>query len=304
MYTVDPKLLGLEKYFVTSSGVLALCESPEHDDNNPSMFINLSEKFCYCYSCGFICSIEELVDITGGEIKYVFEAPKNTAKDNQWIKKLGFDLGYNDEYLVKRGVTDKQITKYEIRTNENEVIFPLHDVRTGEPIGAKVRLKKPRGNIKYLTFGDMPLYYSNTKLNNTNKPFVVTEGIFGVLRYDKFGVNAISPLSVTRITPLKKVFEKYSNVDFVLSFDDDIAGYTAQMKLLFLCRSLKNVYGTATLWDVDEQIEPFIKSRQYVPSGLRTKDPLYYLAVIEHIWGKDIKEDVKKRYLKFVSNNV
>ena len=51
MWSLNPDELEVQWKYKTGNGVVALCENPDHDDNHPSMFVDLVEQTFYCFSC-------------------------------------------------------------------------------------------------------------------------------------------------------------------------------------------------------------------------------------------------------------
>ena len=291
--------LGLEGGQPSSQGtVLCVCENPDHDDNTPSMLVNLIKQNFYCFSCETWGDLDKLVSWTGGKVTGKYQSFETFKKrdDREWKTLLKNPMAFDDTYLTGRGVKDWQIDKWGIRSNDKMVIFPLKD-RFGVITGVKARVKKAEGRSKYLTFGTMPDYIKTgfSIHGDWREKVVVTEGLFGLLKLESMGYEAITCLSASRASGLQKIMQ-VSNADFYIAFDPDLAGYVAASKLLFLLRSEENVYAYEKFFDIDD-----IRNEEDMPSWSDTIGSDWYDYFLEEIIERDYGEETwRKQKASFV----
>lgn len=307
MWRLDPNQLGIDWKYKSGDGVLAICENPNHDDNHPSMFVNLvsGEEFFYCFSCQFKGSINKLTELTGGNKKYTYDEVKGVdVNDQEWRSLLKNPLAINDQYLIERGVTRKEVDRFDIRSNNSQIIFPLNCNLTDEVIGVKIRLKNPIGKIKYLTFGKQPDYIISREYKGSDsvgQRYIVTEGMFGLSKFYRYDINAITPLSSNRYHNLYQYMKINKYQSFYILFDPDFSGYYSAMKLLFDCRALNNVYAFKVFADIDLASDKVMQEFQTASySQITTRDSFELLDNIENLYGEDVRNKTRDRFMKHI----
>lgn len=297
--SLDPDALEIQYSSITISGqAIAVCEF--HDDNSPSMMVNLVEGNYYCFSCGAYGDANKLVSVTGGEQIWKHQNfSGNRATSDEWLALLKNSSGVEDSFLALRGVENQQVNKYNILSNETQVIFPLLNKR-GICTGIKIRNKRAKGRAKYLTFGVMPPYITTGEfpiVADYRDVVVITEGLFGLLRLDKLGYNAITPLSANRIEGLAKLIEVSSH-DFYIAFDHDVAGYLAASKLMYLCRHCDNLFAFDRFFEIDD-----VETERDMPdwdNNIPAEDYNYFTeGFIENEFGKAVALKTKRSFERF-----
>lgn len=193
----DPKLIGLTT--VRQSGDEALCLCPYHDDRHPSASFNVRKGLFFCYTCGASKNAQQLAKDLGGEVVDLTMSdptvalPRLEDEYEAWSKFLGFPWALNNDYLRSRQVTNYQVINHRIMDyNGRGVIFPMMNLK--EDVGVVVRQleREPR----YLILGKRPPVWPMDlipQMTEADRIFVV-EGVFGVLRLEKFGQTAIATL--------------------------------------------------------------------------------------------------------------
>lgn len=211
----------------------AVC--PFHDDHDPSLSINLDKQIYKCFVCGeggnvfnFVKAYEK-ISFSEAVIKvanYVNYPLKDTVTADLPVinpaharlhKLLGEMIHYtqyllntNDPigakaYLIKRGINEDQIKKFEIglnldkaqttaflqakgfslqecvsanvtRINDNgpsdvfynRITFPIHDAQ-GNPVGFSARSLNPNESSKYINSSETPVYVKGKLLYNYHR---------------------------------------------------------------------------------------------------------------------------------------
>lgn len=293
MYQLDVDSLGVQYKHFSGEGVMCLCEF--HNDHHPSMFVNLVEGNYYCFACGARGLIKDITNKTGGIIKFVpYNIVNNNNKDNdEWLQLLSYPVACDDAYLIERGFNNEIIEKWDVRSDEKRVIIPLKE--NNKVVGVKVRIKSAKKSVKYLTFGIQPTFVSNFDVFSGSEQVVITEGLFGLMRYDMHNIKCVTPLSITRAVNLKKLIENTKHKYYV-AFDNDIAGLIGTSKLLFVCNALMNQpFAFLNLFDVDEVLvtkDIFDKST--------TNSFSYHINQIKEYYGDKIYKEENDKFVKFI----
>lgn len=211
----------------------AVC--PFHDDHDPSLSISMDKQIYKCFVCGeggnvfnFVKAYEK-ISFTEAVIKvanyvnyslkdvYLPEQPKIDPYHqrlhkllNEMIHYTQYLLNTNDAiqakpYLLKRGIREDQIKKFEIglnldkaqtttflqakgftlqecvsanvtRINDNgpsdvfynRILFPIHDPM-GNPVGFSARTLNPNESSKYINSSETPVYVKGKLLYNYHR---------------------------------------------------------------------------------------------------------------------------------------
>jgi DNA primase len=215
---------------------------PFHDDDKPSLEVNIPENFFYCYGCckkgnavDFIKGIEkcndlkaiviynQIVNDKNIGIKIISKPPK-TQKENIADAKHYFyslpDVNWFDverdnpalNYMLSRGFTRKVMQRAGIRINYNDtypVIMPMVD--NGRFKGYVSRAVLP-AERKYLY--NEGFRRKSTLVGKYFKPWVViTEGYMDWLKLQQYGIeNSVAILgwkiSDAQISKLQQVTDK------------------------------------------------------------------------------------------------
>ncbi len=211
----------------------AVC--PFHDDHDPSLSISLDKQIFKCFVCGeggnvfnFVKSYEkisfsEAVIKVANYVNYSlkestsFDLPQINPEHQRLHKLLKEMINYsqyllntNDvinakPYLIKRGIHEEQIKKFEIGINldksqttqflqakgfslqecvsanvtrisdngpsdvfYNRITFPIHDAQ-GNPVGFSARTLNPNESSKYVNSSETPVYVKGKLLYNYHR---------------------------------------------------------------------------------------------------------------------------------------
>ena len=244
----DPDYLELQNYYwLDNHHVMATCAF--HDDQTPSMSVNVVEGVFYCFSCHESGRIEKLATATNGSLSRTRLPSKslrfsNTNKGNEWLSFLNAPLAFDNEYLASRGVTNEQVDEFSVAKIENGIVFPVVDIY-GTVTGALIRLiNSANYNVRYIKLGDMqplwpmsylqesPLLDACPELMHNNKidVGVLVEGVFGVLRGLRAGVPTFSISGTVVDNRLIATLHRFNNV--LVAFDNDFPGYVAAGRIV------------------------------------------------------------------------
>jgi DNA primase len=213
----DPNALGLQIIKVT--GVEAKLRCPFHLDHEPSARFNLSNGLFHCFGCGYSTNAYHLAKEFGGTLLKIDLAliPHQDEDDREWRQLLYSKLATRNTYLGVRGVTVEQVKKFKIMAHKDGVLFPVFD-KSGLAVGVQER--KYTGEPKYILHGSRTPVWPMANLKYEH--LLLVEGVFGVLRADKYGFKAVCTMGASAIPPAAKILEGHS---VRILFDNDLAGY-------------------------------------------------------------------------------
>jgi hypothetical protein len=213
----DPQAIGLQIYKV--NGIEAKLRCPFHFDKTPSAMFNLQNGLFHCFGCGYSSNVYEIVREFGGELSKVELSviPHHEEENREWRVLTYSKLAYSSKYLAKREVTPEQIELFHIMKHKEGILFPVFDMK--ENI---IGIQERRFSLdpKYFLHGQRTPVWPMTNLRFEN--LLLVEGVFGVLRAQRLGYNAVCTMGASAIPQAAKVLEGH-NVKIV--FDDDLAGY-------------------------------------------------------------------------------
>lgn len=271
----DPDALGLD--IVKRSGKELLCRCPRHEDQHPSATYNTLKGLLYCFSCKAAITAKQLAKELGGELIEVHEGAvrqRQFGNDNDWLDLLKNPLALGpskgSDYLAKRQVFGEQVKRYDIKENDQGVIFPLRD-RFDNTVGCLTR--NYSSTPRYVFSGDRPAIWPYINLAH-GEPTYIVEGTFGVLRFEKWGFKAVASMGTGYAQKIVKLL-KSSCSEPIGFFDPDYAGRLAAGKLVLLgvpvalgnkcadeIEHPKDVIGCRTTFNVMDVINDFDGNRE------------------------------------------
>mgnify|MGYP001289226701 CR=1 FL=1 len=243
--------LGIEFKDTGALNVHVRCWNPAHSDSTPSLSINLETGIFYCFGCHMkgnaITIVQHFLNYSYTDA-YKFLANYSTYSKSQYTEDLQSKIqkrilekrntetlhpkrsrvvklpanvpAYGNNYLVKRGITDEEIQKYDIRIcteggrYNGWVIIPIYYNFTI----VNYFLRDVIGNTK--------LYYAANKYLfgkddcDFTQTVVIVEGIFDCIKTRRVEPNCISILG-NRLTPFHINMLKKSSSVIVFSDNDD-----------------------------------------------------------------------------------
>jgi DNA primase len=258
----NPDSLNLKVSSYNTNEALVLC--PFHKDTNPSASFNLLSGLFYCFTCGEAHNAKSLAYNLDGTVEKTENYSSGKASyDNEkyWLRLLWNKKAFDNDYLKSRNVSDDLVDTFDIRANEQSVIFPIYN---NENQVTAVQIRHYKRKPKYLTFGVKPAVYPlNIKLPNTDENIIICEGIFGAINLYRLGVNAYATLGAI----MKSDVKHYIHQKYVYGlFDNDLAGYIAGARLLtFIPRAKIIVPGC----EVDEISNAILTEMMYANEHTR-----------------------------------
>lgn len=264
----DPAALGLQ--IVRVSGVEAKLRCPFHFDQTPSAMFNLTNGLFHCFGCGHSANVYQLVKEFGGELLKIELSliPHFDEPDHEWRNLSLSKLANRNKYLQSRGVTIDQINNFSIMRHKEGILFPIFDKR-----GLMIGIQERRYYLepKYMLHGERTPVWPMKNLKYEN--LLLVEGVFGVLRAEKYGYNAVCTMGASAIPQAAKVLEGH-NVKIV--FDNDLAGHLGAYSFMRL-HSTSSVYLPGT--EVDEadekefsEISGFVPTRDIMGYAMKLND--------------------------------
>lgn len=225
---INPEQVGLHPEGITGGEYIVIC--PFHGDKHPSATFNPVSGLFYCFSCGATSTAEKLARKLGGSV-VMERKPYFRDKDSiEWLPLLGGKLAVDNSYLQERGVSKKQVERHQIHETPNGIAIPIPNIK-GRVVGIIIR--KYKGTPRYLYLGEKPSLWPMDELfaRNHHTDIFVTEGVFGKLRAERFGVPAVSTMGAG----VKEEVKNYlSHFKPHIVFDDDFAGYAGAGRIAWL----------------------------------------------------------------------
>lgn len=236
------------------------CLNPQHDDKNPSMSYDKDKNIVHCFSCNSSYDIISLYAIqnnldnntdfkkivedlalkykisvkqnnTNKKIKRETQAPKK-EDFTKYINKCKKDIDKTD-YLLKRGLSEKIIKKYNIGYDvaNNMVVLPISKTcylgrHTDDTKGFKHY--KPKGTTNEIFNGEY------LKDSNFKTIIWVCESIIDALSLEEINedIKATSLNSINNASQLvQEAKDNNFNGVFMLAFDTDYNGIKASKEL-------------------------------------------------------------------------
>lgn len=214
------------------------CLSPDHVDNNPSMFVNKYSGWANCRSCGVSYNLFELFNEKPNWLsvkKELFrEKMRKVASDTNYLEFPDTSVFWVNSYRGISAETIKKFQAFQCSEFPGYICFPIKDAN-GNIINFIGRDTSGTRTPKYLFFHKKPVVmYPVTKTSLDS--VILVEGIFDVLNlYDKGITNVRSIFGTTTFTDKHLDRLKIEGIsEVVLMLDSDQAGKegTAKIKTL------------------------------------------------------------------------
>lgn len=271
-------------YKTQGSDLVIRCLNPEHEDNNPSLRVDLLTGNFNCFSCNFAGNIFKFYDITRNELDIRVVAIKNKIREKN-IEKLSIPLGAECFDRTYRGISVNTYNAFHAFTYsgdnavEDRIIFPLYNI-DGEIGSFHARRLFSDVKPKYVNYpkGREKGFFPpdpETLLGSV----ILVEGVFDVLNlYDKGLRNVVSSMGLSQVSKSDRdgthMLEKYAllklqgiNTIYIM-YDGDKAGQEAANKLLPV---LKKMF-IADIIELPDGLDPGAMTQEQV-TGL--KEQLY-----------------------------
>lgn len=236
MKLYDPTQLGLQVAKPMGDELQVFC--PYHFDSNPSAEYNIVKGLFYCFGCHTSKTAKQLAADLGGSLVPIRVIP------DEYRSRPGDDLGwvslmktkraeYSNRYLLNRDVLPWQIDRWDIRENEEGILFPMRD-RNGDIRGMQIRHyeRKP----KYKFYGERtpvwPMEILSEARRREPRKIFLTEGIFGALRLQNISAWGMAIMGSGSIKRVAEIFQSLSFLEPYAVMDNDWAGTVAAGKFV------------------------------------------------------------------------
>lgn len=239
------------KYTKKGADFVVRCLNPEHEDNNPSMHIDILTGKFNCLSCGYGGNIFSLFNVQTNRVDVLaYSIKQKIAKLQQ--SGLVIPLGAESLREPFRGISIETFNKFKAFTYQgkiegtdvqNHIIFPIFDIN-GDVIYFQARKMHSDVKPKYL---NIPKHRPKTLYPAIPEPIngsiILVEGLFDFLNlYDKGLKNAVASMGTLRPKKRSKdnstLLEYFSNYriqgvsTIYIMYDGDKAGRDAAKALL------------------------------------------------------------------------
>lgn len=223
-------------YIEKGKNLIVRCLSPEHEDKNPSLYINPVLGVGHCFSCGFKVDIYKHFGITKdiNSLKVLKLQDKIASIYKQESQQ--FPRGYNILTKSFRGISVKTLQKFkaftcELSGWEGRVWFPLYDI-FGTLIMFQGRFIASDLKPKYLFYPTnvQPQLFPAIPDTSTGT-LIIVEGIFDMLNlYNNDVKNVICAFGLgiaSKYNPMMDSLKIMGINTLVPLFDGDSAGTRA-----------------------------------------------------------------------------
>lgn len=276
---------------VSSNLYIGLC--PVHNDKNPSLRYWVEENSWACMVCH---NGMKSKDIYGSDviafIQFVkgynfreamfylgdkYDIPRPNSANEKLLKSKNIKcLEYQKnlskdsiDYLISRGLNEKDIEEYRLGEEANRITFPLLDKYKNVIGFSKRRLIVPKEcNDKYINSSNDSVFnkgkylYGIHKLEKEFEEIRITEGNFDVILSQKYGArNVVAPLGTSFTEEHAKIIIK-SNKTPVFILDSDTAGKKALEKSIKFMAS-KGVYSKLVILEDGKDLADVSKNLKY-----------------------------------------
>ena len=220
------------------------CLSPEHDDSNPSMYINQTTGLFHCFSCGFKGNLFNFYGRTVNQLQIKRETLKKKIA-LKMAESIGLSMpkDYSPYVGNWRNIRPETYKEFEAFLHIGDVFrdrinFPIRDI-SGKTVAFQGR-HTAGGTPKYKFSppgAKIPLY-------PLSKPqageVLLVEGLFDVLNlYDKGLRNAVCCFGTNNINEDKLRMLSIQGVSRVgVFFDGDDAGQKAAETIIGMCEKV------------------------------------------------------------------
>lgn len=239
-YGFDAHSLGLQVTGYSGlSEVICKCPNPNHNDSNPSASFNVESGLLYCFSCGYATNAYKLAKQAGVVLERKPIVINKQDSDELWKEFERLPLAMDNEYLIKRGLTNLDVAEFDIRKTRKGVIFLFKNLRN-KLTGCQMR--QYGATPKYLTFGERTCFdLRQYKHYTPDRPIYLVEGVFGMIKGYQSGYQTIATIGAMLKESSLEFLKNWKTVYGV--FDHDEAGLRASLKLLNIIPQAKIVLG-------------------------------------------------------------
>ena len=239
--------------------ILLSCTSGEHEDNTPSLSLNLEKNIFHCWSCGFsggttkfLESIGEVVRLSV-ESKQPYKIKKLKSKIQRIIECDEIELPSERRMFIKefKGIKSSTLKEFQAFTTQqlqlqNYICFPIYQFGKLKYIEGRLNISSSIQSKYYRQpthAGTAEILFPLDKIRNTNSVILV-EGIFDLLNMWQLGYhNTLCIFGATNFNRKKlEILDRIGVTKVDIMMDSDIPGQIASDKIAALLDT-KNIYG-------------------------------------------------------------
>lgn len=233
------------------------CLNPDHDDSNPSMYINQTTGLFHCFSCGFKGNLFNHYGRTVNQLQLKREIMKKKIAVKM-AESIGLSMpkDYNPYVGNWRNIRPETYKEFDAFLHISDVFrdrinFPIRDI-SGKIVAFQGR-HTAGGTPKYKFSppgAKIPLYpLSKPRAGEV----LLVEGLFDVLNlYDKGLRNAVCCFGTNNINEDKLKMLSIQGVSRVgVFFDGDDAGQKAAERIIGMCEKVGLLARNIHLKDMD-----------------------------------------------------
>lgn len=233
------------------------CLSPEHDDSNPSMYINQTTGLFHCFSCGFKGNLFNFYGRTVNQLQLKRETLKKKIA-LKMAESIGLSMpkDYSPYVGNWRNIRPETYKEFEAFLHvgaifRDRINFPIRDI-SGKIVAFQGR-HTAGGTPKYKFSppgAKIPLYPLSAPQAGE---VLLVEGLFDVLNlYDKGLRNAVCCFGTNNINEDKLRMLSIQGVSRVgVFFDGDDAGQKAAETIIGMCEKVGLLARNIHLKDMD-----------------------------------------------------
>lgn len=222
----NPRDLGLVTGKLMGNEMSVVC--PFHSDHNPSATFNVNSGLFFCFVCKKGMTLRQLaaelkVEVVEDDgVVSMMPMQRTSGTDVDWLARWqAAPPALGSLYLASRGVTDEQVIEFDLREDDDAVLFPMVD-QSLRVLGFQARRK--HGEPRYKTHGVRTPVWPWQRWSPERTPRLLVEGVFGALNMRRLGYDAFATLSSsvpkTSWTSLSPWGQQ-----IVVLYDDDPAGH-------------------------------------------------------------------------------
>lgn len=249
------------------------CLSPDHDDKNPSMFVNQYSGWANCRSCGASYNLFDIFNANPSRTQLqkdkFRQKLQKTLEESTFYEIPADAVFYNMSF---KGISAEVIRKFQaFQFNEfpGYLFFPLRNIQ-GKIVNFIGRDMLGDRKPKYLF-----LYKKPVLMGPLNEPYlgsiILVEGIFDALNLYQYGITNVRALfGVTTFSQEHIDLFKLEGIDeVIIMLDGDTAGRDASQ---FIKSKLDEEFISNKIISLKEGTDPGNLNKETV---LKLKDTLY-----------------------------
>ena len=237
------------------------CHCPLHIDKTPSLMIDDSGNYFYCFSCGVSGNIiswlrvfenlsfneavqktaklanADLTSLQSSDTIAFYKKLRKSRQEKEKIQREILSPDYFDQFSdeipiewVEEGIPEDTLKKYEIKIDKrsNRIVYPVYDNNLNL-IGAKGRTRfknfKQLHIMKYMNYTKLQAvdFFAGMKQASINKKIIIFEGIKSVMKADSWGYHNCVSAETSKINDDQiRLLIRLGVKEVIIAFDKDV----------------------------------------------------------------------------------